>query len=37
MTSAIFHYILMGIVAGGLIVGGIYLARNDMADTRRRK
>ncbi len=37
MSSEVFHYILMGLVVIGLVAGGIYLARNDMAADRNRK
>lgn len=35
MTPAIFHYIIMGVIVVGLVIGGVYLARNDTADPKR--
>ena len=37
MSSGTFHYILMGIIVVGLVLGARYLARNDMAADKNRK
>lgn len=36
MNASNFHYVLMGIILIGIVLGGIYLARHDTADRRKR-
>lgn len=35
MSPEFFHYIIMGVIVVGLIIGGIHLAKNDTADPER--
>jgi|GEM_PF-4782125 len=36
MTSQTFFFILLGVVVIAMVLGGLYLARNDRADRSKR-